>query len=208
MGNRSFLDYETRALVVTFAAGLTAPLLPLLYVNEIGAPNSWIGIIGAAQSVGAVVGYMAARQISRGRSGFAILLPSMLVWALVPAVMASLNELLVVAVIALVGGIAIASSQLALFNELMRRVPRSHGVTFSSVDQSLQNLGLIVSPSVGGLLAATIGVRQGLVVATIVGLVGFAMFALDWRSGRKARAATTSAADTGATAAPAPTAPV
>ena len=188
VGNRTFLDYESRALVVTIAAGLTAPLLPLLYVNEIHAPDSWIGIIGAAQSVGAVAGYIVARRISRGRSGFAILLPSMLVAALVPAVMAALNQLPLVALTALVGGIATAGTQLALFNELMRRIPRSHGVTFSSVDQSLQNLGLIVSPSVGGLLAVTIGVRQGLVVAGVVALIGFAMFGLEWRAGRRSRA--------------------
>ena len=90
------------------------------------------------------------------------------------------------------GGIATAGVQLSLFNELMRRVPRSHGVTFSSVDQSLQNLGLIVAPSVGGVLAVTIGVRYGLVVAALVALVGFAMFALDWRSERKAREAAAS----------------
>jgi predicted MFS family arabinose efflux permease len=93
-----------------------------------------------------------------------------------------------------IGGIAMAGAQLALFNELMHRVPRSHGVTFSSVDQSLQNFGLIVAPSVGGILAVTIGVRQGLVVSAVVALAGFAMFALDWRDGRRARAATAAAA--------------
>lgn len=189
VGNRTFLDYEVRALVVTAAAGLATPLLPLLYVNEVHAPDGWIGIIGAAQSVGAVAGYIVARRISRRRSGFAILLPSMLVSALVPAVMASLNQLPLIATMALVGGIAGAGTQLALFNELMRRVPREHGVTFSSVDQSLQNFGLIVSPSVGGVLAATIGVREGLAVSAVVALIGFAMFAREWRAGRRARAA-------------------
>ena len=92
---------------------------------------------------------------------------------------------------ALVGGIATAGTQLAMFDELMKRVPRAHGVTFSSVDQTLQNLALILAPSAGGLLAITIGVRYGLVVATVVALVGFALFARDWRAGRRARAALT-----------------
>jgi predicted MFS family arabinose efflux permease len=187
--NRSFLDYELRAFVLTAGIGLATPLLPLLYVNEIHAPDAWIGIIGAAQAVGGVGGYLVARRISRRRSGHAVLLPSLLITALVPAVVAPLDVLPVIAVVVLVGGIATAGAQLALFNELMSRVPRQHGVTFSSVDQSLQNLALILAPSAGGVLAVTIGVRYGLVVAAGVALAGSAMFALDWRAGRKARLA-------------------
>ena len=181
-------DFELRAFVYTAGVGLATPLLPLLYVNEVHASDGWIGIIGAAQAVGAVGGFLLARRISRRRSGRAVLLPSILIAALVPAVMAPLSVLPVLAVVALVGGIATAGAQLAMFNELMKRVPREHGVTFSSVDQTLQNLALIVAPSAGGVLAVTIGVRYGLVVAALVAIGGFAMFALDWRAERRARA--------------------
>jgi predicted MFS family arabinose efflux permease len=171
--------------VFTAALGFAAPLLPLFYVRELGAPDAWIGVIGAAQSAGGVCGYLIARRISHRRSGFAVLLPSMLVASLAPAAMAALHSLPLVAGVALVAGIAIAGTQLALFDELMKRVPRAHGVTFSSVDQSLQNLALIVAPSLGGVLAVTIGVRAGLVAAALVALGGFALFALDWRSARR-----------------------
>jgi hypothetical protein len=184
-GRGTFLGYELRAFIFTAGIGLATPLLPLLYVNEIGAPNSWIGIIGAAQSVGAVAGYLIARRVSRSRSSAAVLLPSMLVAALIPAMMAALHDLPVVAALALVGGLATAGTQLGLFNEFMKRVPREHGVTFSSVDQTLQNVALVIAPSAGGLLAIAIGVRYGLVVAAIVALAGFALFALDWHSGRR-----------------------
>jgi hypothetical protein len=187
----TFLDYELRAFVFTAGIGLTTPLLPLLYVNELQAPNAWIGIIGAAQNVGGVAGYLVARRTSRRWSPSAVLLPSLLVAALIPAIVAQLHDLTVVAALALVGGLATAGAQLGLFDELMKRVPREHGVTFSSVDQTLQNLALIVAPSLGGLLAITIGVRAGLVVAALVAVAGFGMFAWDWRGTRRARAVRT-----------------
>ena len=115
-----------------------------------------------------------------------MLLPSMLAAALIPAVMALLHDLPMVAALALLGGLAMAGTQLGLFNELMKRVPREHGVTFSSVDQTLQNLALVVAPSAGGLLAMTIGVRYGLAVAAMVAFVGFGLFAIDWWAGRPA----------------------
>jgi MFS family permease len=193
-GHETFLGYELRAFVYTAGVGVAMPLLPLLYVNEVHAPDGWIGIIGAAQAVGGVAGYLLARRASRRRGGTAVLLPSLLGAALVPAAMAMVGSLPVLAGLALVGGLATAGAQLALFNELMKRVPREHGVTFSSVDQSLQNLALIVAPTVGGLLAVTIGVRYGLVVAALVALVGFALFAREWRLGRRPKAEAPSAA--------------
>ena len=178
-GHRSFVRYELRALVYTAGVGITAPLLPLFYVHEVGAPDAWIGIIGAAQSAGGVLGYVFARRISLRRNGATVLLPSLLAVALVPAGQAALDWLPAVAALAFLSGLGAAGTQLALFDRLLTAIPRAHGVTFSSVDQSLQNLGLILAPNVGGILAATIGVRPGLVVATVVIGLAFALFAID-----------------------------
>jgi predicted MFS family arabinose efflux permease len=64
---------------------------------------------------------------------------------------------------------------------MMRRIPHEHGVTFSSVDQSLSNFGFIIAPNVGGILAVAIGVRSTLLIVAALGLAAFAMFALDTR---------------------------
>jgi hypothetical protein len=190
-GNRGFVRYELRALVFTAGIGIAAPLLPLFYVHEVGAPDSWIGIIGAAQAAGGVLGYVFARRTSLRRAGSSVLLPSLLAVALVPVGQSVVHWLPAVAVLAFVGGLGAAGAQLALFDQLLSSIPREHGVTFSSVDQSLQNFGLIVGPNVGGLLAATLGVREGLVVASGVVAIALVLFAIDigaWRVPRRARA--------------------
>ena len=144
-------------------------------------PTPGSAIIVAGQAVGTLVGYLAARQVSHRRGSHWVLLPALLGTALVPLVLALLNNLGAVAGLAVVSGVFMAGVNLALFDELMKRVPARHGVTFTSVDYTAQNLALMVAPIVGGLLAATIGIRAALVVATAVGLVGFALFALDER---------------------------
>ncbi len=184
-GHPGFLEFELRSFVYTAGVGLAMPLLPLLYVNEVHAPDAWIGIIGAAQSVGAVCGYLAARQISRRGGAMTVLLPSLLVAGVVPAAVSLVSALPALALLALVSGVATAGAQLALFNELMKRVPRDLGVTFSAVDQSLQNFALILAPSLGGVLAVTVGVRPGLVVAAVVALAGLTLFAWDRRRERR-----------------------
>ncbi len=177
----SFIRFELRSIAYTASIGLVMPLLPLFYVREVQAPDAWIGIIGSAQAAGAVVGYFSAWRIARRRSGSAILFPSMLAAAAVPAMLSVVDWLPAVAALAFVAGVAAAGTQLALFDQLVARIPRDHGVTFSSVDQTIQNIALIAAPSLGGLLAVTVGVRHGLLVATAVGLLAFVLFALEPR---------------------------
>jgi hypothetical protein len=184
LANRSFVRYELRSLVYSTSIGLSLPILPLFYVHEVAAPDSWIGAIGAAQSAGGVLGYIAARQLARRRGGAMTLLPSMLAMAVAPAVLSAIAWLPAVAAVSFVFGLASAGVQLAMFDQFMRRVPREHGVTFSSVDQSVQNLALVVTPNIGGVLAVAIGARTSLLVVALVGAASFVLFAWNARPER------------------------
>jgi hypothetical protein len=187
LSNRPFIRFELRSLVYTASIGLALPVLPLFYVHEVAAPDAWIGVIGAAQSAGAVLGYLVARQLARRRGGAMTLLPSMLAAALAPAALAAIGWLPAVAAISFVIGLASAGVQLALFDQFMRRIPREHGVTFSSVDQSVQNLALVVTPNLGGLLAVVLGVREALLVVAFVTAVAFVLFAWNARQAVSSR---------------------
>jgi len=184
--HRSFLRFEARAFPYTLAIGLSMPILPLFYVQEMQASNAWIGVIGAAASAGSVIGYLVARQLARRRGASMILLPSLLVAAIAPAVLAGVQWLPAVAVVAFASGIAGAGAQLALFDQMLRRIPAEHGVTFASVDQSISNLAIVIGPNVGGLLAIGIGIRSTLLVVAAIGLAAFSLFMLDTWGKRRA----------------------
>ncbi|HTK46010.1 MAG TPA: MFS transporter [Patescibacteria group bacterium] len=181
LANRSFVRYELRSLAYTVAIGLSLPILPLFYVHEMAASDAWIGAIGAAQSAGGVLGYIAARQLARRRGPTTTLLPSMLAVALAPAILSATGWLPAVAMIAFVVGLASAGVQLAMFDQLMRRVPLDQGVTFSSVDQSVQNFALVLAPNIGGVIALALGARTALLIVALVGAVAFALFAWNAR---------------------------
>ena len=160
-------------------------MLPLFYVHDLAASDAWIGIIGAAGSAGSVVGYVGVRRLARRRGGTTILLPALVAAASAIAVMSVVDWLPAVAVIAFVSGLAGAGAQLALFDGFMRTFPRELGVTFSSVDQSIQNFALIVAPNLGGLLVVALGSRQALLIMASIGFVAVALFALDARAVRQ-----------------------
>jgi hypothetical protein len=180
--NRAFTRFEVRTFVYTASFGLSLPLLPLFYVHELAASDAWIGIIAGASNIGAMLGYIGARQLARRRRGHLVLLPSLLAVALATALLAATGWLPAVPILAFVAGVAAAGAQLALFDQMMQRIPRELGVTFSSVDQSVQNFALVVSPSIAGLLAATLGLRETLLVVAAVGFGALALFAVAERA--------------------------
>jgi hypothetical protein len=180
--NRPFTRFELRTFVYTASFGLSLPLLPLFYVHELEASDAWIGIIAGASNIGAMLGYIGARQLARRGRAHLVLLPSLLAVALATALLAATGWLPAVPILAFVAGVAAAGAQLALFDQMMRRIPRELGVTFSSVDQSVQNFALVVAPSVAGVVAATLGIRVALLIVAAVGFAALALFALAERS--------------------------
>lgn len=189
VANRPFTRFELRAFVYTASIGMSLPVLPLFYVHDVAASDAWIGIIGAAYSAGAVLGYLAARSMSRRRSGEALLLPALLTTAVATAALFAVNWLPAVAALAFTAGVAGAAAQLALFDALMRTIPKAQGVTFSSVDQSIQNLAFVLAPNAGGFLAVAYGARLTLLVVAAIAFTAFVLFAVDARVRRTRRAA-------------------
>jgi hypothetical protein len=195
VANRSFTRFELRAFVYTASIGISLPVLPLFYVQDLAASDAWIGIIAAAGSAGAVLGYLTARQLARRQSGEILLLPALFAMAATPAVLSVAGWLPIVTALAFIAGVAGAAAQLALFDGLMRRMPKEHGVTFSSVDQSIQNFAFVLAPNAGGFLAVAFGARIALLVVAAIGFAAFVLFAVDASIRRTRRAAARTAVE-------------
>jgi hypothetical protein len=158
------------------------PLIPLYYVREVGAPDAWIGIIATGQSLALLVGYQLWRRVSIAFGGALVLLSTLLGNALYPAALSLAHELILVAVLTAIAAVFSAGVDLALFDELMKRIPRRYGVTFTSIDTTLVNGASILAPLAGATLATVLGIGVALQVATLIGLCAVALFAYDSRS--------------------------
>jgi predicted MFS family arabinose efflux permease len=180
----AFLRYSARQLVYVVGARLVLPLVPLYYVRVVGAPDAWIGIIATVQSLALLVGYLFWRRESRLRGTRFVLLATILVSALYPALLSLVDQLIVVAALAGAWALFAAGVDLVLFDELMKTIPRRFGVTFASVDTTLVNLATIAAPLVGAALAELLGIETALRIGTLVSLAGCVLFVLAARRPR------------------------
>ena len=180
-GQPRFLTFEVRSFLYTASVSMATPLMPLYYVREVHAPDAWIGVIGACTAGTQLLGFVGWRRVSLRRGIRWVVLATVLGSALVPAVLTLLGSLPLVALLAAVGAVFGAGASLVLFDELMQRVPRRHGVTFTAVDQSAQNLAATVAPLLGGVVAVQLGIRTGLILSAVLGVASFALFAAEGR---------------------------
>jgi Na+/melibiose symporter-like transporter len=173
---RPFTAFVARKAVFVAGVRLVAPLLPLYYVDLLGASDAWIGIIAMAQGLALVAGYVFWRRQALRMRPLTLLLITLAVFGAYPAVFAVTTSVEVVVVVTAVGAFFAAGSDLALFDELMARIPRDRSVTFAGVDHAITNLAGIVAPLAGAALVGVVGLGWGLVAGAVVSTVGLGMF--------------------------------
>lgn len=173
---RPFLAFVTRKAVFVAGVRLVAPLMPLYYVHTLGATDAWIGIIAMAQSIALVAGYAFWRRGARRLDPRRVLFLTLGVSGAIPALLAFTSSPEVVAGLSAVGAFFAAGSDLALFDELMRRIPRDQAVTFAGVDYALTNLAGIIAPLAAAVLVGVLDIQLALVAGALVSLAGLGLF--------------------------------
>ena len=174
-----FLRFSVSQFIYAAGSQLVLPLIPLYYVRVVDAPDAWIGVIALCQSVAALTGFVLWRRVSARRGSRLVFLVSLAGAAIYPALLALVDQLIVVALLAGFGGIFSAGVMLALFDELMKSIPGRLAVSFASINTVLTNAAGIVAPLVGATLAVVIGIENALRIGSIVSLLGFVLFAFD-----------------------------
>jgi len=184
---RRFLAFTGSHLLFGLGFRMALPLLPLWYVRELGISDGFIGVIGTVQALMTMVGYFSWRRPARRLPGRWILLPCALVMAAFPFLVSLVHAEVLLLPLVAVYAIAYSGLDLAVFDELMRSVPRERTVRFTSLDTGAQNLAGVAGPLLGAALASTFGIAAGLEIAAFVGVAGALL--LGAAAIRRARAA-------------------
>lgn len=173
---KPFLSFVAKRFIFLTGTTLATPLFPLYYVRVVDAPDSWIAAISTAQTAVMILGYFYWTRQSRHRGTRPVLVWTTLGLSLYPMLVAATAKVEWIALLAGVAGIFQAGLDLVFFDELMNTVPPQYSATFVSFAQSLQYFSSIISPLVGTLLADTLGIGAGLMIAGGIRLIGFILF--------------------------------
>lgn len=177
---RPFTAFVTKRFVFLTGQAMMLPILPLYFVREVNASDSWIAAIAMAQTASVIIGYLIWVRSSRRRGTRHILVWTTLGAAAYPILVSLTHDVRLIVVFAAINGIFQAGLNLVFFDELMKTVPPEYSSTFVALAQGLQYFSAVLSPIFATLLADTFSLSLALIVAGGFQLAGFAMFALNW----------------------------
>jgi MFS family permease len=163
--HREFIRFA--ATTFLFNAGLYLPgaLWSILRVRELGASDTWIGIIAVAVNVSTIVGYFFWDRISARRGDRWLLWFSafgVAVYALLTAFVPTIGWMIPTSVL---GGLAWSGCNLALFRILLEVCPQERRPTYVALYTALLNIAAFAAPLLGTLLSDWIGIRWAFVVS-------------------------------------------
>jgi MFS family permease len=172
----AFVSFSSKRFVYFSAVALSAPIMPLFLVRQVGASDSQIGSINMTFTLVMLGGYFLWPWMSRKRGGRFVLLATSLGMAFYPALTALFPNVNAILIFAAVTGIFQSGLDLVFFDELMKTVPPEYSATFVALAQSMQYLSTIVAPLIGTALADVIGLGGALLVSAGLRLLGFLLF--------------------------------
>jgi MFS family permease len=174
--NPAFVSFATKRFVFFSALALSAPIMPLYLVREVGASDSQIGSINMLFTLVMLVGYFLWPRVSKYRGGRFVLLATTLGMSLYPALTATTHHVESIMVFAAIAGLFQAGLDLVFFDELLKTIPAEYSATFVSLAQSMQYLAMVIAPLVGTFLATYIGLGGALWLSAGLRLLGFLLF--------------------------------
>ena len=182
LNEKPFLSFISKRFVFLFGVTLAVPLMPLYYVRDVHASDSWISLINVAQSAVLVIGYFLWTRVSRTKGSRSVLLLATLGLSIVPFLVSTTRNTGLLAFYAGLAGIFQGGVDLVFFDELMKTIPVSYSATFVSFAQSIQYLSTIIAPLVGTMIGDVLGLSIALMISAAIRLIGFGLFALRSRS--------------------------
>jgi predicted MFS family arabinose efflux permease len=185
-GAPAFRSFASKRFVYLSALALSAPIMPLYLVREVGATDSQIGSVNMAMTLIMLVGYFVWPWASRKRGGRFVLLATTFGMILYPALSAVTPHIEWIIFYAAVAGLFQGGLDLVFFDELMKTVPPDYSATFVSLAQSMQYLSTIIAPLLGTFLADYIGLGGALWLSAALRLVGFLLFLVPDRHSKSA----------------------
>jgi len=167
-----FVGFSLASFVFYWGLYLPAALWSILRVRDLGATDTWIGIIAVAVDASTIAGYLYWAKISGRRGDRWLLVLTALGVSLYAALTALVPTIGWMIPTSMLGGLTWAGCNLALFNVMLRVSPADHRPTYVAIYTALMNVTAFAGPLLGAGLADWIGVRPTFLVSGAVRAVG------------------------------------
>jgi len=174
--NQGFVRITANTFIFNCGAWLVGPLYTILFVNELGASDSWIGLNTTLANIGVIAGNLIGRRlIDRWGTGRTLrtIIPLSASYALLVALFPNLTLILLWGVLINLVNPGVNLSHASTLYELC---PQERRASYLAVYATVGNIGAFVMPLIGVALSDQLDIRWILMIGGLVRLGGAALF--------------------------------
>ena len=162
--------------VLYMGLALVSAIIPIYWVNHLGASDTWVGYFTFTLSAATLISYPAWTRLKRKFGTKWILIASVLGSALYPALLSVARSPAAVLPVAAFNGMIGGGLNLAFFDVLLDACPREKEERFVAINLTAVNLMGVVAPPIGAALLGLLPIRWVMWIGTLVALGGVAVF--------------------------------
>lgn len=177
-----FAGFCLGAFLLTFCVQMPLPLYSLFMVRTLQAPESWIGLQSTVFQLSLIVSFPVWGRIGRRQSSRRLLLAGSLGISLYPFVMAAINRVELLLVVAVAGGVFLPGYVIGVFNGLLEAAPPHNVAIYIAIFTSLTNVAAFLAPLVATTIAVpALGIAGALVLGGVLRVLGCLAMWIFWR---------------------------
>jgi MFS family permease len=173
---REFMRFTLASFVFYWGIYLPAALWSILRVRELGASDTWIGLIAVVVDGSTILGYFFWGKIVANRGNRWVLIVTAVgvsIYAFLTALVPTIGWMIPTSVL---GGFTWAGCNLALFNMLLHVCPAARRPTYVALYTALMNVSAFAAPMLGAALSDWAGIRIAFIISAGVRGLGILFF--------------------------------
>jgi MFS family permease len=178
LAHREFVRFAAASFVFSWGLYLPAALWSVLRVRDLGASDTWIGLIAVVIDGSTILGYLYWGKVRARRGNRWLLLVTSLgvsLYALLTAFVPSIGWMIPTSIL---GGLTWSGCNLALFDVMLSVCPGDRRASYVALYTALTNVTAFAGPLLGAALSDGLGIRWAFVVSAGVRLTGSLLFLL------------------------------
>jgi MFS family permease len=178
LSHHDFVRFAVASFVFYWGLYLPGALWSVLRVRNLGASDTWIGIIAVVVNGTTIAGYFAWGRVTARWGNRRVLIVTSLgvaAYALSTALVPTIAWMIPTSIL---GGLSWSGCNLALFNVMLGVCPGDHRPTYVAFYTALMNVTAFAGPLLGAALSDWAGIRMAFIVSGGVRLVGAVLL---WR---------------------------
>ena len=174
--NPQFTRFSINTFIMDFGLWAIIPLFTVYYVNELGATESWLGLLGAFGSVTNIIGFGVWNRIVNRYGRDKVLLFTSLLRPIFPFVVAVFPNLTAIMLVNAVTGLLMPGLSVSHYSMLMDAIPNDRRDQFTAYFTMFSNASVFLGPLVGAAVAQVADYRVTFLIFGGLRLIGGLMW--------------------------------